>query len=133
MKKVLAIAVLIVIAGCFVFAGCKALEEAGITPEWLQQKGEETQGAGESLPGIPGAAVELGGWLMGVAGVGWAAWNRTQGNRYKKAFQATARGIDKAEEKLPEEALKELHDALFKEQTKAGAVSTVAKLRKKAA
>ena len=111
--------------------GCSTLESWGITPERVESAGETVGAAGKALPCPPGAAVEILGWILAAAGVGWGAWKRTQGNKYKKAFIATARGIDKAEEGLPEDALAELHDALFKEQAKAGSVEVVAELRGK--
>ena len=112
-----------------VLSGCGTLENWGVTPERVESAGETVGAAGKALPGPPGAAVEIAGWLLAVAGIGWGAWKRTQGNKYKKAFVATARAIDKAEENLPEDAIELLHDALFTEQSKAGSVETVARLR----
>lgn len=122
----------IVIAMCLMsalFCGCKAMEQMGWTPEGIIEAGENVEELGKYVPGAPGDAVAIIGWLLGIAGAGWGAYKTTQGNKYKKAFTATARGIDRAEERLPAEALSELHDALFTEQAKSGAVETVARLR----
>ena len=113
----------------FVLSSCSTLEEWGVTPERVEQAGETVGAAGKALPDPAGAGVEVLGWLLAVGGVGWGAWKRAQGNKYKKAFMATARGIDKAEEALPEDALKRLHDALFSEQSKSSSVEVVAELR----
>ena len=125
MRKIVLALMLVVL----LVSGCSLLERYGITPERLDTAADATTAVGKRIPGTPGAAVELVGWLIGIVGVSWGGWKRSQGKQYKRALEATAEGIERAKLELPEGAIDELIAALKGAQTEAHVRATVNEVR----
>ena len=126
--------------------GCETVDgKREVSPSALAETGRHVREIGKTIPGAPGAGLELLGWGLAIAGGAAAAWKTRTAQRRKEerdvqyeellmirdALEATASGIDEAIETMPEESVKRLKEALFKEQAKTGTVEVVAEVRKR--
>ncbi len=122
---------LIVICMCLLMlSGCAWLGRQGITPERIGNAGNFMQDTGGLVPGLPGAGIQLSGYLLAIFATGWQEWRKRKSDRtYKRAISSLASGAERAQSKMPEESINLLVDSLFKEQMKAGTFELVNKIR----